>query len=109
MDVLGATTITAEPVTVDWSPYENYQFDCAATCDISTPCRPPQWTFEGEPVQVDGGRLFVDGNGSLYIDTENDTDQGDSRIGTYTCNITNGYSWKTINATIKGNSKFIID
>jgi len=99
--ILVASTITSASQSVPWTPNGVYQFDCASTCDDSTPCT-TDWTFEGQPVVEAEDQLFVDEQGTLHIDTTNDTDAGSARIGTYTCTVSNTYSETSIDATIKG-------
>lgn len=101
INVLLPTVIESKPTSVPWVPYQTYTFGCLSTCDDNAPCS-SVWYFSGVPIVPDGRSTIQGSDGSLTINTANDSDAGAARIGNYECIVTNGYSRQQIACSITG-------
>lgn len=101
VNVLLPTVIMSESTSVPWVAYATYSFDCLATCDDSSTVCDVEWSFDGKRIESNGASLIIGDDGSLTINTGNDTDGGlDRTRGSYKCRATNGYSEQSITCTI---------
>lgn len=70
---------------------ENVTFGCQAVSDRSTAVR-YEWYHNGSLISIDDSYVFWDSSGTLHMTTAHDKDGGMSRVGTYLCRVSNGYS-----------------
>lgn len=84
------TAITRYPSDVEFTPFHDVIFPCSATIDPTTPIN-RRWFHENETIMKER-TAFVANNGSLVLRLSEEDDGGRSRVGTYRCVVTNGYS-----------------
>ena len=72
-------------------------FSCAAKTDIATPLI---YTWTQNDQVVYDGNINTTIPGKLHIDLTNVNDQGNSFLGTWTCNASNGISSATTSAKL---------
>ena len=92
-----ATVITQTLVDTPLIYPNPVDFSCTAKTDIATPLT-YTWTQNGQPTY--DGNINTTIPGKLHIDLTNVNDQGNSFLGTWTCNASNGISSATTSAKL---------
>ena len=86
------TRITVAPTDQTFELGENVTFGCQAVSDRSTAAS-YEWYHNGSLISSsDDSYVFCDSSGALHLTTAHDKDGGMSRVGTYLCRVSNGYS-----------------